>query len=110
MDYNYLKTLPKDILIKIITELESNCMKDQRKWFVKVVKDNRLNTCIYDDCDKILHFLNEHSFRWCETCNVAICRDCIRKHNVPFHSCEGCGEISLCHECQLCIGCEKCKE
>lgn len=103
MNYNYLKTLPKDILIKIITEVESNCLNERRQWFVDTVKNNNLNIC--DNCYLILQERTNHYFKWCEGCDFICCRECLDKNNIKFHPCGECG-IKICPKCTYCDECK----
>jgi len=94
MEYNYLKTLPKDILIKMLTEMD-------RDRFCEILKDNNLDCCNNKDCYKILCLDTEDYFDWCEQCNKIMCKNCSDMKN-----CEKC-ENTNCSECKECKFCNE---
>jgi len=104
-DYNYLKSLPKDILIKLITELEENFIKSRKEWFSKTVRENIIDCCQGEDCYKILHEYSENLFTLCGTCNEIICKECAEKRGITYNLFESCGEIKVCSKCKKCYYC-----
>ena len=64
MDYNYLKTLPKDILIKMLTEVEAEVKESYFKSRQEWLEENELQICEYIGCERIT---KNHFCRKCET-------------------------------------------
>ena len=98
-DYNYLKSLPKDILIKILTEINEECIKSRKKWFTDIVKNNRLDVCPREHCYKILYEYSEDFFNLCETCNEVMCKECINKEGIVYQLCTSCNYLPMCPKC-----------
>ena len=108
MDYNYLKTLPKDILIKIITEIEEKTkqeckMKEEserKDWYEDCLFGNGLDVCSYKDCFRII-FSTDYSY-YCESCDIFMCNSC---YDEKIIECYECKENTLCTSCGHCSEC-----
>lgn len=117
IDYNYLKTLPKDLLIKILTEVNEENLKDKekekREWFVNIMNENGMIYCNTIDCYRISH-MEESDFIICENCEAFYCPDC--QDDIGFRFCVECG-LFLCLPCNNSVPsnksikyCETCNE
>ena len=118
MEYNYLKTLPKDILIKLLTEVEDSCLKSRQEWLKQVTRENGLQLCDGPNCTSILYERGEEDFSCCESCNYYWCSKCVTEHKIVFRlcqcSCENCVSglkdgYCICGSIKICSNCEECK-
>ena len=107
MEYNYLKSLPKDILIKIIYEVEENFTKTRREWFCDIIEEAHLGHCSDKDCYKILNQFTKHLFFHCDACNITTCAECAEKSGISYYSCEKCKNLEICSKCKICNCCIK---
>ena len=96
-DYNYLKTLSKDILIKIIStiqeETQKRCLKERDEWLERILSNQKIRKC--QKCYMI--DIDREDFAFCEECDLILCVKCLEDSEVKITSCR-CGGI-YCSNC-----------
>lgn len=99
MDYNYFKTLPKDVLIKILTEINETHLKERDEWFAQkfanIIKDSDMTCCGSVGCYRIANTSIDHDFSFCEECEDWFCPPCQQK--IGIIKCRSC-ELELCFD------------
>lgn len=106
IDYNYFKTLPKDILIKMMIDINTQYLKDikkeRREWFINIMKKQNMNCCGNTNCYNVI----SNNDLTCDRCEIYLCHWC-----EIFKLCSSCG-IGFCSTCNEKIDhiqyCEKC--
>lgn len=110
-DYNYLKTLPKDILIKILTEINETNLKEREEWFASIAEKSNMKYC--NVCYR-LKTEHDRCFDSCSKCELCLCDDCNTENLFTFCNrcsvdfCLKCNIMNKCYicNCNLCENCE----